>query len=42
MEVSTGLQQLEVEKLCLESYELAAKKYKRVIFVQDKIINFVG
>ena len=42
MEVPTGLQQLEVEKLCLESYELSAKKYKRVIFVQDKIINFVG
>ena len=42
MEVPTGLQQLEIEKLCLESYELAASKYKRVIFVQDKIINFVG
>ena len=42
MEVPTGLQQLEVEKLCLESYELDASKYKRVIFVQDKIINFVG
>ena len=42
MEVPTGLQQSEIEKLCLKSYELAANKYKRVIFVQDKIINFVG
>ena len=41
VEVSTGLQQAEVENLCIDNFKLDANEYKKVIFVQDKIINFV-
>ena len=40
-EVSRGLQQSEIEKLCIDNFKLDANEYKKVIFVQDKIINFV-
>jgi leucyl-tRNA synthetase len=42
IEVSTGLQQPEVEKLCFDKFELIANEFNKVIFVKDKIINFVG
>ena len=42
IEVSTGLQQPEVEKLCFDKFELVANEFNKVIFVKDKIINFVG
>ena len=42
LEVSTGLEQSEVEKLCFNKFELIGKEFNKVIFVKDKIINFVG
>jgi len=42
IEVSRGLQQTEIEQLCFENFKLVVKDYKKVIFVQDKIINYVG
>ena len=42
IEASRGLQQTEIEQLCFENFKLVVKDYKKVIFVQDKIINYVG
>lgn len=42
IEVSTGLQQAEVEELCFLNFELSINEFSKVIFVKDKIINFVG
>jgi hypothetical protein len=42
IEVNRGLPQTEIEQLCFENFKLDVKEYKKVIFVQDKIINYVG
>jgi leucyl-tRNA synthetase len=42
IEVNRGLPQREIEQLCFENFKLDVKEYKKVIFVQDKIINYVG
>ena len=42
IEVSRGLQQTEIEQLCFKNFNLEVNEYKKVIFVQDKIINYVG
>ena len=41
-EVVSGLEQSEIEKICFEKFQLSAFEYKKIIFVKDKIINFVG
>ena len=41
-EVVSGLEQSEIEKICFEKFQLSASEYKKIIFVKDKIINFVG
>ena len=42
IEVSRGLQQPEIEQLCFKNFNLEVNEYKKIIFVQDKIINYVG
>lgn len=42
IEVSSGLDQDEVEDICFENFNLSASDFKKLIFVKDKIINFVG
>ena len=42
IEVSSGLGQDEVENICFENFNLSASDFKKLIFVKDKIINFVG
>jgi hypothetical protein len=36
------LDQDEVEDICFENFNLSASDFKKLIFVKDKIINFVG
>jgi leucyl-tRNA synthetase len=42
IEATRGLKQTDIEQLCFENFKLAVNGYKKVIFVQDKIINYVG
>jgi leucyl-tRNA synthetase len=42
IEVTSGLAQGEIEDICFENFNLSASDYKKLIFVKDKIINFVG
>ena len=37
-----GLEQSEVEKICKEEFNMNISEYKKIIYIQDKIINFVG
>jgi len=41
IEVSTGITQDEAEKICKENFDLNADEYSKIIFIRDKIINFV-
>jgi len=40
--INTGTSQDEAEKICELEFELESKNYKKIIFVEDKIINFIG
>ena len=40
--INTGTTQEEAEKICETEFEIEKKNYKKVIFVKDKIINFIG
>ena len=40
--INTGTSQDEAEKICELEFELKSKNYKKIIFVEDKIINFIG
>ncbi len=40
--INTGNTQEEVEKLCELEFQIEKKDYKKIIFVEDKIINFIG
>ena len=42
IEVSTGITQDEAEKICKENFDLNADGYSKIIFIKDKIINFVA
>ena len=42
IEVSTGITQDEAEKICKENFDLNADGYSKIIFIRDKIINFVA
>jgi len=42
IEVSTGITQDEAEKICKENFDLKADGYSKIIFIRDKIINFVA
>ena len=37
-----GLEQSEVEKICKEEFNMNISEFKKIIYIQDKIINFVG
>jgi len=37
-----GLDQSEVEKICKEEFKMNISEFKKIIYIQDKIINFVG
>ena len=37
-----GLEQSEVEKICKEEFNMNISEYKKIIYIQNKIINFVG
>ena len=41
-ETNIGLEQVEVENICKEEFEMNISEYKKIIYIQDKIINFVG
>jgi leucyl-tRNA synthetase len=40
--VNTGTPKEEAEKICKIEFKLDVKNYKKIIFVEDKIINFIG
>ena len=40
--INTGTSQVEAEKICELEFEIDTKNYKKIIFVEDKIINFIG
>ena len=40
--INTGTSQDEVEKICALEFEIETKNYKNIIYVEDKIINFIG
>ena len=37
-----GLEQVEVEKICKEEFNIDLSEFKKIIYIKDKIINFVG
>jgi len=37
-----GLEQSEVEKICKDEFNMNISEFKKIIYIQDKIINFVG
>ena len=41
-ETKIGLEQAEVEYICKEEFDMNISEYKKIIYIQDKIINFVG
>ena len=40
--VNTGTSQEDAEKICKDEFNLDVSDFKKVIFVEDKIINFIG
>ena len=41
-ETEIGLEQSEVEKICKDDFDMNTSEFKKIIYIQDKIINFVG
>ncbi len=41
IELNTGSSQEEVEKICIEKFHINTKEAKKVIFLEDKLINIV-
>ena len=41
-ETKIGLEQAEVEKICKEEFDMNTSEFRKIIYIQDKIINFVG
>ena len=41
-ETNIGLDQAEVENICKKEFEMNISEFKKIIYIQDKIINFVG
>src|SRR5210317_776831 len=41
-ETDIGLEQSEVEKICKDDFDMNTTDFKKIIYIQDKIINFVG
>jgi leucyl-tRNA synthetase len=41
-ETNIGLEQAEVENICKKEFEMNVSEFKKIIYIQDKIINFVG
>ena len=41
-ETDIGLEQHEIEQICKEEFSMKVNDFKKIIYVQDKIINFVG
>ena len=37
-----GLEQIEIEKICKEEFNMNLSEFKKIIYIKDKIINFVG
>ena len=37
-----GLEQVEIEKICKEEFNMNSSEFKKIIYIKDKIINFVG
>ena len=37
-----GLKQSEVEEICKDEFDMNMSDFKKIIYIQDKIINFVG
>jgi leucyl-tRNA synthetase len=40
--INTGTTKEEAEKICEIEFQIEKKNYKKIIFVEDKIINFIG
>jgi len=41
-ETEIGLEQSEVEKICKDDFDMNTSDFKKIIYIKDKIINFVG
>ena len=40
--INTGTSQADVEKICEFEFKIYTRNYKKIIFVENKIINFIG
>jgi leucyl-tRNA synthetase len=40
--INTGTSQAEAEKICEQDFDIDTRSFKKIIFVEDKIINFIG
>tara|TARA_Y100000768_G_C23743234_1_gene570355 strand:+ start:16 stop:618 length:603 start_codon:yes stop_codon:yes gene_type:complete len=41
-DTDTGLKQDEIEQICKDEFNMNVSDFKKIIYIQDKIINFVG
>tara|TARA_B100000214_G_scaffold274266_1_gene204423 strand:+ start:32 stop:2317 length:2286 start_codon:yes stop_codon:yes gene_type:complete len=41
-ETDIGLEQHEIEQICKEEFSMNVNNFKKIIYIQDKIVNFVG
>ena len=42
LDTDIGLKQSEVEEICKDEFDMNMSDFKKIIYIQDKIINFVG
>ena len=41
-ETFIGLEQSEIEIICKDDFDLNISDFKKIVYIKDKIINFVG
>ena len=41
-ETDIGLEQKKEKKICKDDFDMNTADFKKIIYIQDKIINFVG
>ena len=41
-ETDIGLEQSEIERICKDEFDMNMSDFKKIIYIKDKIINFVG
>ena len=41
-ETVIGLEQSEIERICKDDFDLNISDFKKIVYIKDKIVNFVG